>query len=64
MLERKIGDPVKAGEVLAVIHARTAEAAENVRPRVAAAFTVADEAKPRALLLRRVTASAIERLDP
>ncbi len=63
VLEKKIGDPVKAGEVLAVIHARSAEAAQNVTERVAAAFTIAGQAQPRALLLRRVTASGVERLD-
>ena len=63
VLEKKIGDAVKAGEVLAVIHARSAEAARNVTDRVAAAFTIARQAQPRALLLRRVTASGIERLD-
>ena len=63
VLEKKIGDAVKAGEVLAVIHARSAEAARNVTDRVAAAFTIAGQAQPRALLLRRVTASGIERLD-
>jgi pyrimidine-nucleoside phosphorylase len=63
VLEKKIGDAVKAGEVLAVIHARTAEAARSVTERVAAAFTIASQAEPRALLLRRVTASGIERLD-
>ena len=63
VLDKKIGDPVKAGEILAVIHARTAEAAQNVTARVAAAFTVASQAQPRALLLRRVTANDIQRLD-
>jgi pyrimidine-nucleoside phosphorylase len=63
VLEKKIGDAVKAGDLLAVIHARSAEAARNVTDRVAAAFTVARQAQPRALLLRRVTASGIERLD-
>jgi pyrimidine-nucleoside phosphorylase len=63
VLEKKIGDPVKIGEVLAVIHARSAEAAQNVTARVAAAFTIASQAQPRALLLRRVTKSGIERLD-
>jgi pyrimidine-nucleoside phosphorylase len=63
VLNKKIGDPVKAGEILAVIHARTAEAAQNVTARVAAAFTVASQAQPRALLLRRVTATDIQRLD-
>jgi pyrimidine-nucleoside phosphorylase len=63
VLDKKIGDPVAAGELLAVIHARTPEAAENVTARVAAAFTVTSQAQPRALLLRRVTSSGIERLD-
>src|SRR6202171_4000496 len=63
VLEKKIGDPVKPGEILAVIHARTADAAQNVTARVAAAFTVASQAQPRALLLRRVTATDIQRLD-
>jgi pyrimidine-nucleoside phosphorylase len=63
VLEKKIGDPVKAGEILAVIHARTADDAANVTERVAAAFTVASQAQPRALLLRRVTATDIQRLD-
>jgi pyrimidine-nucleoside phosphorylase len=63
VLEKKIGDPVEAGEVLAVIHARTPDDAANVTARVAAAFTIASRAQPRALLLRRVTKSGIERLD-
>ena len=63
VLAKKIGDPVAAGEVLAVIHARATDDAANVTERVAAAFTVASQARPRALLLRRVTASGIERLD-
>ena len=42
---------------------RSAEAAQNVTERVAAAFTIAGQAQPRALLLRRVTKSGIERLD-
>jgi pyrimidine-nucleoside phosphorylase len=63
VLAKKVGDPVAAGEELAVIHARTTDDALNVTERVAAAFTVASQAAPRALLLRRVTASGIERLD-
>jgi pyrimidine-nucleoside phosphorylase len=63
VLEKKIGDRVAAGETLAIIHARSAGEAVNVTRRVAAAFTVADRAQPRPLLLRRVTASGIERLD-
>jgi pyrimidine-nucleoside phosphorylase len=63
VLEKKVGDPVAAGEVLAVIHARTTDDAAKVTERVAAAFTVASQAQPRALLLRRVTANDIQRLD-
>ena len=63
VLEKKIGDPVEAGEVLAVIHARTADAARKVTERIAAAYTIASQAQPIALLLRRVTKSGVERLD-
>jgi pyrimidine-nucleoside phosphorylase len=63
VLEKKIGNRVAAGELLAMIHARTPEDAQKVTARVAAAFSVASQARPRALLLRRVTASGIERLD-
>jgi pyrimidine-nucleoside phosphorylase len=63
VLEKKVGDPVAAGETLAVIHARSADAARNVTGRVAAAFTITPQAQPRALLLRRVTASGMQRLD-
>jgi pyrimidine-nucleoside phosphorylase len=63
VLAKKIGDRVQAGEPLAVIHARSADDAANVAGRVAAAFTVAERALPRPLLLRRVTRSGIERLD-
>src|SRR5437764_13013361 len=63
VLAKKIGDPVASGEALAVIHARTGAAAENVANRVAASFAIAETASPRPLLLRRVTASGVERLD-
>jgi pyrimidine-nucleoside phosphorylase len=63
VLQKKVGDRVAAGEPLAVIHARSVAAAEIVANRVAAAFTVTSSAAPRPLLLRRVTASGIERLD-
>jgi len=63
VLQKKVGDRVTAGEPLATIHARAAAEAANVADRVAAAFTVGGSAAPRALLLRRVTASGVERLD-
>jgi pyrimidine-nucleoside phosphorylase len=63
VLQKKVGDQVAAGEPLAIIHARSDAAAESVADRVAAAFTIGERAAPRALLLRRVTASGIERLE-
>ena len=63
VLQNKVGDRVAAGEPLAIIHARSDAAADSVANRVAAAFTVAEHAAPRALLLRRVTTSGIQRLD-
>jgi pyrimidine-nucleoside phosphorylase len=63
VLHKKVGDAVQAGEPLATVHARTEQAALQVAPRVAAAFRIAASARPRPLLLRRVTTSGIERLD-
>jgi pyrimidine-nucleoside phosphorylase len=62
VLNKKVGDPVRAGEPLAMVHARTSVGAANVVARITAAFTIADHAEPRPLLLRRVTSSGIERL--
>jgi pyrimidine-nucleoside phosphorylase len=64
VLHKKVGDPVRAGEPLATIHARTPAHAASVVARITAAFAVADGARPRALLLRRVTSSGMERLAP
>jgi pyrimidine-nucleoside phosphorylase len=63
VLHKKVGDAVQHGEPLATVHARTEHAADDVASRVAAAFRLATSARPRPLLLRRVTASGIERLD-
>jgi pyrimidine-nucleoside phosphorylase len=63
VLHKKVGDPVQDGEPLATVHARTEQAALQVAPRVAAAFRIAASARPRPLLLRRVTAAGTERLD-
>jgi pyrimidine-nucleoside phosphorylase len=63
VLQKKVGDQVVAGEPLAVIHARSAADAESVATRVAAAFEIEAQAKARPLLLRRVTAAGVERLD-
>jgi pyrimidine-nucleoside phosphorylase len=62
VLHKKVGDSVRAGEPLATIHARTQADAASVVARITGAFTVADRARPRALLLRRVTGSGMERL--
>ena len=63
VLHKKVGDRVQAGEALATAHARTEEAAAQITSRVAAAFSVAASAQPRRLLLSRVTAAGVERLD-
>jgi pyrimidine-nucleoside phosphorylase len=63
VLQKKVGDAVRQGEPVATVHARTEQAALQVASRVAAAFRVTSSARPRPLLLRRVTASGTERLD-
>jgi pyrimidine-nucleoside phosphorylase len=63
VLQKKVGDAVRSGEPLATVHARTEQAAMQVTSRVAGAFRVAASARPRSLLLRRVTASGIEQLE-
>jgi pyrimidine-nucleoside phosphorylase len=63
VLNKKVGDRVEAGEPLALIHARTEQAADSVADRLTAAFAITQNAVPRPLLLRRVTASGVERLD-
>jgi pyrimidine-nucleoside phosphorylase len=63
VLHKKVGDAVQPGEPLATVHARTDGAAQQVADRVAAAFRVGTSARPRSLLLRRVTISGTERLD-
>ena len=63
VLQKKVGDDVQVGEPLATVHAPGEQAANQVTARVAAAFRVGASAPPRSLLLRRVTASGIERLD-
>src|SRR3989442_539269 len=63
VLHKKVGDRVQAGESLATAHARTDDGAAKVTSRIAAAFALAASAQPRRLLLRRVTAAGIERLE-
>lgn len=62
VLNKKVGDRIEAGEPLAIIHARTEQAADSVTDHLTAAFGITQNAVPRPLLLRRVTASGIERL--
>jgi len=42
VIERQVGDRVEAGEALAVIHTRTLELADRARPRLQAAWRIAD----------------------
>ena len=63
VLQKKVGDRVGIGESLAIIHGSDGAAVDNISSRVSAAFSIGPEAEPRPLLLRRVTASGIERLD-
>jgi pyrimidine-nucleoside phosphorylase len=63
VLQKKVGDVVQRGEPVATVHARTDQAAQQVATRVAAAFRVTASARPRPLLLRRISASGTERLD-
>src|SRR2546423_3262168 len=63
VLQKKVGDRVEAGESLATVHGRSEEAGRQGTSRGAAALQLAASAKPRRLLLRRVTAAGIERLD-
>ncbi len=62
LLQKKLGDNVRAGAPLATIHARSAADLETVRPRVVAAFQVKAGAPSRPLLLRRITGLGTESL--
>jgi thymidine phosphorylase len=42
VLERKVGDTVRRGETLAVVHARTGEAAAQAVDDIAAAYAIGD----------------------
>jgi pyrimidine-nucleoside phosphorylase len=63
VLQKKVGEAVRQGEPVATVHARTEQAAHQVATRVAGAFRVTASARPRSLLLRRISASGTERLD-
>ncbi|WP_028610472.1 pyrimidine-nucleoside phosphorylase [Paenibacillus harenae] len=62
-LRKKVGDPVEAGDALALLHVREAQdAANEVADRVLGAFTLsAEKPEERPLLLSVVTASGISR---
>lgn len=53
VLKTQLGDPVRAGDVLAFVHARTAAAAADAVARVAAAMPVGDERRRRGALVKR-----------
>lgn len=53
VLKAGLGDPVRAGDVLAFVHARTAAAAHDAVARVAAAMPVGDERRRRGALVKR-----------
>ncbi len=60
VLSKKVGDLVALKEPLAIVHARSTAQFDWALPRLAAAFRIDEAARPRTLLLRRVTAAAIE----
>lgn len=62
VLEKKVGDQVRAGEPLATIHARSSAQLDAMASRVMGAFGVEDDAKPQPLIRLRVTASGTESL--
>ncbi len=67
VLQKKVGDPVQAGEPLAIVHSRSKDQFAAVAARLRAAFTIAAGAAPRPLLLRRITATGTQvlaSLDP
>lgn len=53
VLKKTLGDPVRAGDVLAFVHARTAVMAAAAVERIGAAMPVGDERRRRGALVRR-----------
>lgn len=53
VLKKTLGDPVRAGDVLAFVHARTAVMAAAAAERIGAAMPVGDERRRRGALVRR-----------
>jgi pyrimidine-nucleoside phosphorylase len=64
-LRKKVGDSVEAGETLALLHVREANASvQEVAERVRLAYTIrADRPEPRPLLLSVITADGITRYN-
>ncbi|NOT07206.1 MAG: thymidine phosphorylase [Gemmatimonadales bacterium] len=62
MVPAKPGDRVKAGDVLAVIHARTSAAALLARASLDEAIVIGEAASPRPLVSHRVSGAGVERL--
>jgi thymidine phosphorylase len=52
VLERKVGDPVREGEPLAVVHASASPAPGGIVERLAGAIEIGDAAPPPAELVR------------
>lgn len=63
MLRKKVGDSVKAGDTLALLHVReSSETTRNVADRVRSAYALnAEKPEPRALLLSVVTSEGVTR---
>jgi pyrimidine-nucleoside phosphorylase len=56
VLTRKRGDPVGAGEPLAILHAASTTAAQDVAPAVAGAFRIGNRPHPEPLVHARIAA--------
>jgi pyrimidine-nucleoside phosphorylase len=56
VLTRKRGDPVGAGEPLAILHAASTTAAQDVAPAVAGAFRIGHRPRPEPLIHARIAA--------
>ena len=56
----KPGDPVRRGDVLAVIHAKSAADVEPARKALDEAIVLGERANPRPLIAERVTVAGVE----
>jgi pyrimidine-nucleoside phosphorylase/thymidine phosphorylase len=57
LAERKIGDEVKAGEILGLLYCRDLEQSEMVAERIRAAYTIGDESTSAPKLIKEVIAA-------